>query len=421
MAAVYYLQKFYLRTSRQIRYLDLEAKSPLDTHILETLGGLTTIRAFGWEQSFQDKNIELLDLSQRPFYLLYCIQRWLNLVLDLFVGALAVVLVAMATLIPGATSAGAVGVALINILGFNQQLAQLISSWTSLETSLGTIARLKNLEKDTPTEPHPTHPKTFPDGWPGAGHLKIDSVIASYSPHTEPVLRNISIDIKPGEKIAICGRTGSGKSSLLLSIFRLLEIHSGIVTIDGIDITELAPNTIRSHLIAIPQAPVIFPGSVRFNMSVMCLNQPDNETIIRALKKVGLWVAISGHGNLEPEVTTSYNEILDVDLSSISLSEGQKQLFCLARAIVKRNESRILVLDEAMSSVDRQTEDLMVRVIDEEFSSHTVISVVHKLNTTMGFDRVAVLEAGKVAEIGTPAELLEKEQGIFRALWERSG
>ncbi|KAH8594448.1 putative ABC multidrug transporter [Bisporella sp. PMI_857] len=402
---VYCLQKFYLCTSRQLRHLDLEAKSPLYTHILETIGGLTTIRAYGWEYSFHDKNLELLDLSQRPFYLLYCIQRWLQLVLDLFVGALAVVLVAMTTLIPGTTNAGAIGVALINILSFNSNLANLISSWTSLETSLGAIARLKSLNEETAAESQPTQPKTLPDGWPSQGHVKLKNVVASYSTNPEPVLRGLSLEIKPGEKIAICGRTGSGKSSLLLAISRLIELNGGTIAIDHIETTELAPNTIRSHIITIPQQPVIFPGSIRFNMTATSLGQPSDEEIISALKKVELWDHISQNG-------------LDEDLSSTALSEGQKQLFCLARAVLRKRESKILVLDEAMSSVDKQTEELMVRVLKEEFAEHTAISVVHKLNTVMGFDRVVVLDAGRIAEIGEPAHFLKGKQGGFNVLHE---
>ena len=180
MIAVYFLQKFYLRTSRQLRYLDLEAKSPLFTHFTETLSGLATIRAFGWQDAFCEHNLRRLDFSQKPYYLLYCIQRWLNLVLDLFVAGIALVLVAFAVEMRSTTSSGAIGLAMINILGFNQSLSQLINSWTTLETSLGAIARLRNFVDETPSEDQEGESRTPPADWPSRGLVEIKDVTVSY-------------------------------------------------------------------------------------------------------------------------------------------------------------------------------------------------------------------------------------------------
>ena len=173
---VWVLQKYYLRTSRQMRFLDLEAKSPLYTHFTETLSGLDTIRAFGWQKHFSEANLELLDTSQKPYYLLYCIQRWLNLVLDLMVAAVAVILVAIATQDRSLTSRGAIGVALNNVLGFNQVLSYLINSWTSLETSLGAVSRLRAFEQQTPDENRPEEIHLPPVGWPQQGAIEFRNV-----------------------------------------------------------------------------------------------------------------------------------------------------------------------------------------------------------------------------------------------------
>jgi ATP-binding cassette subfamily C (CFTR/MRP) protein 1 len=178
--AVYILQAFYLRTSRQIRFLDLEAKSPLYTHFTETLSGLATIRAFGWQTAFQNKNLNYLDTSQRPHYLLYCIQRWLNLVLDLFVAGMALVLVAFATQFRSTTSSGAIGLAMINVLNFNLSLSRFITSWTTLETSLGAIARLKDFVHDTPSEGRVRECDVPPANWPERGDIDIRDVSVSY-------------------------------------------------------------------------------------------------------------------------------------------------------------------------------------------------------------------------------------------------
>jgi len=180
MAALYVLQKFYLRTSRQIRYLDLEAKSPLYTHFTETLSGLATIRAFGWKPAFMRISSVLLDNSQKPYYLLYCIQRWLNVVLDLFVAGMALILVAFALNFRSTTTGGAIGLAMLNIINFNTSLSQLINSWTNLETSLGAIARLRSFLAETPRESQEGERQVPPPGWPTGGAIEFRNITASY-------------------------------------------------------------------------------------------------------------------------------------------------------------------------------------------------------------------------------------------------
>lgn len=177
---LYLLQKFYLRTSRQLRYLDLEAKSPLYTHFTETLAGGVTIRAFGWEACFIEESHRRLDASQRPFYLLFCIQRWLNLVLDFAVAGIAVVLVSSALLVPEGSTKGAIALSMFTLITFGSQLAGLITVWTILETSLGAIARLKSFLADTPKEDKDQERQTVPDGWPTQGAIKFEGVVVSY-------------------------------------------------------------------------------------------------------------------------------------------------------------------------------------------------------------------------------------------------
>lgn len=207
IVAFYGLQKVYLLTSRQLRFLDLEARSPVYTHFLECLEGLSTIRAFGWANDAQMMEIDRLDKSQRPYYLLYCLQRWLSLVLDLMVAAVGIVVVALATRVPSQSSGAAIGIALNNILGFNQSLRLLVEGWTQLETSLGAIARLRNFELTTPPEDQPGERETPPAAWPDKGRIDFTDLTASYGPST-PALQNISMTIMPGQKVGVCGRTG---------------------------------------------------------------------------------------------------------------------------------------------------------------------------------------------------------------------
>lgn len=180
IAPMYFLQKFYLRTSRQLRHLDLESKSPLYTLFTETLSGVATIRAFGWQRSFQDENIRLLGQSQKPYYLLFCIQRWLNVVMDLFVTGIAVVLVSFAVEFKTTTSRGAIGLAMVTLIGFNTSLSRVISSWTSMETSLGAIARLRDFIRDTPQEDSVAHSLQPAASWPSTGAIQISGLNSTY-------------------------------------------------------------------------------------------------------------------------------------------------------------------------------------------------------------------------------------------------
>jgi len=289
----------------------------------------------------------------------------------------------------------------LNVISLSSFLIWMVKQWTSLETSIGAISRLKTFTTTTPNENLPGEYQPVPDTWPEKGAIEIRNLSASYSPSGLPVLKGVNISIKPGEKIGICGRTGSGKSSIIMTLFHLLEISpTSSVFIDDVDITKIPRQVLRGHLNAIPQDPFFLSDNIRFNASPSCLHT--DEQIISALQKVELWSLIEARGGLDAELTAEF------------FSHGQRQLFCLARAVLRK--SRIVVLDEVSSSVDVETDKLMQRVIREEFREATVVSVAHRLQTIVDFDRVAVMCDGKMAEIGEPRELLER-QSRFRDLW----
>jgi ATP-binding cassette subfamily C (CFTR/MRP) protein 1 len=203
---VYWIQKFYLRTSRQIRFLDLESKSPLYQQFTETIEGVATIRGFGTQQAFRDEFLIRLDESQKAYYIMLTIQRWLLLVLDGTVGGMTVVLVAFALLVPSSSSAGGLGVALTSVLSFNQSLQQLIMAWTQVETSLGSVARTKSFEETTPNE-NGGESGNLPDkSWP-SGRMEVKGLKVRYGEETV-ALTNLNLDIEPGQKLGICGRSG---------------------------------------------------------------------------------------------------------------------------------------------------------------------------------------------------------------------
>ncbi|KAK8017726.1 P-loop containing nucleoside triphosphate hydrolase [Apiospora rasikravindrae] len=396
-------------------------QTPCSGQFLETLGGLATIRAFGWQEDLILRADERLDASQKPFYLLYSIQRWLNLVLDLLVAVVAIVLVAIAVSLRSATSVGFTGVALFNIMTLSAALKSAISSWTLLETSIGAVARVKRFEESTPNENNAVEgegatpqqqqsppPPPPPDDWPTTGAIVFDRVTATYKDdnddvETKPAISDLSLVVNHGDKIGICGRSGSGKSSTLLALFHMIN-YQGSIAIDGVDVARLSRETLRERLTAIPQDTVFLAGSVRLNCDPR--GRASDEAIVEALREAQLWDAIEAKGGL------------DAELADSTLSKGQQQLFSLARALL--DHSKIVAMDEASSSLDPESEAHMMSVIREKFRDVTVLAIAHRLDTITDFDKVIVLDSGRVLEVGVPRDLLQQPSSVFRALYESS-
>lgn len=396
LVALYALQYFYLRTSRQMRHLDLEAKSPLYTQFIEMAAGVQHIRAFSWQNYILDQSFDLLDTSQKPYYYMFCIQRWLTLVLELCVMAVATVLVAVALNLPYASSEGAIGLSFLSLITFGSGMANLINAWTRLETSLGAISRLRSFLIQTPSETDPEVEGVLPSNWPQHGKIEIRHLSANYG-HGDRrlVLDDISLDIDACEKIGVVGRTGSGKSSLLLALLRLLD-QTGSIVIDGINISDVTCQQLRSRITVVCQDPVELPGSIRHNLdpsnlagSHSATESFDDAALREMLSKVGLWDNVSAKGGLDEE------------LSSIGFSQGQMQLFCLARAILHQRltDGKLVLVDEATSSVDDETDKRMQALMKEAFSGCTVITVAHRLDSIQGVDRTLVLEGGRMASL----------------------
>ncbi|KAL7917975.1 ABC transporter [Trichoderma austrokoningii] len=400
-ALLFLIQMFYLRTSRQLRFLDIEAKAPLFSHFIETLGGVTCIRAYGWSTEYMERSYHALDTSQKPYYLLWCIQRWLTLVLDLLAGGIAVMLVALATMMRNA-STGFLGVALFSVINFGALLQTTVTQWTQLETALGAISRIQTFVEDTKSENLDGQvEESLPDIWPSAGSIVFDNVSASYQASAKPVIDGFNLTIQPGEKIALCGRTGSGKSSLVSTLVRMLELDAGSITIDGHDISKVPREDVRKRLNTLPQEPFFLHGSVRENIDPLQLST--DERIIETLRLVQLWDMLDSCGGL------------DAPLSQDALSHGQRQLFCLARAIAR--PGNIVIIDEATSSVDSETGQLMERVLREELQGRTLIAVAHKLHTVLDFDRIVLMDKGKMIESGNPQDLLATPTSAFYKLY----
>lgn len=276
--AVYLVQKIYLATSRQLRFLDIEARALVNSSFLETVEGAPTIRAFNWQQYCISDNVRKLDLALRPEYMLMCIQRWLDMVLNLIVLGLAIGLISLTAALKGTTTAGQMGIALNVILQTNQYLLRLVKAWTKLETSLGAISRLRAFEQDVQPEDEVGKTQSPPPAWPARGAVEFANLSACYKPPAL-ALNDVSVAIAPGTKVGVVGRTGSGKSSLLLSLLRLVELEGkDTVFVDGVDV--------RARIIAIPQDPMlVMMDTVRQNLDIAGANVSDNE-MIRVLQCV---------------------------------------------------------------------------------------------------------------------------------------
>ncbi|GKZ25115.1 hypothetical protein AbraIFM66951_001571 [Aspergillus brasiliensis] len=408
---LYVVQKFYLRTSRQLRLLDLEAKSPLYTHFLDTLKGITTIRAFGFLPNEVEKNAHLVNSSQRPAYLLLMIQEWLNLVLNLVVMVIAVVLTILAVRLH--SNSAFAGASLVSLMSFGDNISAIVIFYTKLETSIGAIARLKAFKNTVQPEDADSEDIIPPEQWPQSGSVELKGVSASYgsNPVTENgyevtstlALRNIQLSIKAGSKVAICGRTGSGKSSLIALLLKLLDPlpeTAANATIDGIPLHRINRPTLRQRIIAVPQEAVFLPdgSTVQANLDPSSVSTPEECQAI--LTTVGLWKFVQERGGL------------NAGMSAGTFSGGQRQLLSLGRALLRRrirsqkgSNHGILLLDEVSSSVDHETERVMQDIIRTEFKHYTVIAVSHRLDMIMDFDQVVVMDTGEIVEIGNPAEL----------------
>ncbi|TQW04279.1 ABC multidrug transporter [Cordyceps javanica] len=403
LLAIYFIQKFYLRTSRQVRHLELEAQDPLHTYFTETATGLTHIRAFKCQQQNIQRGISLLEAAQKPFYVQLAIQQWLNMVLGLLSGILGISLVAMALFIDESSSSSSIGLAFIGLIWLSIALEHLMTAWTDLETSTGALARLSIFEEQTPQEVL-RKSESLPSHWPSTGRIELMNVTASHIPEDPgavPALRDISLSILPGQHISIVGRSGSGKSSLFSTLLGFVY-YEGRIKIDGVDIASISLNDLRSRLVTITQDQVQFDATIRTNLLPLTMNdvprksdgRSDEKTakqdmdLEQLLKSLHIWLPLTEKGGL------------DAMLEDVGYSKGQVQLLCIARAILKQREtgSRVVLVDEATSSVDLQTERIVNQVVRENFAGCTVLTIAHRPTSIDGADGSICLHHGRLVD-----------------------
>ncbi|XP_026281245.2 multidrug resistance-associated protein 1 isoform X2 [Frankliniella occidentalis] len=406
----YFVQRFYVATSRQLKRLESVSRSPIYSHFGESITGASSIRAYGVVDRFVNESEEKVDFNQVCFFPSIIANRWLAVRLEM-VGNFIIFFAALFAVISKDSSpdmAGLVGLSISYALQITQTLNWLVRMTSDVETNIVAVERIKEYG-ETPQEAAWENPNSVVDSnWPQEGKVDFKDYEVRYREGLDLVLKGINFTVKGGEKVGIVGRTGAGKSSLTLALFRIIEAAGGQILIDGVDISKLGLHALRSRLTIIPQDPVLFSGSMRLNLDPFGSFKDDD--IWRALEHAHLKSFVKGlAAGLEHEVTEGGE----------NLSVGQRQLICLARALLRK--TKVLVLDEATAAVDLETDDLIQRTIREEFKECTILTIAHRLNTIMDSDRVLVLDQGKVVEYESPDALLHKKTSIFYSMAKDAG
>ncbi|XP_061511303.1 ATP-binding cassette sub-family C member Sur isoform X2 [Anopheles gambiae] len=424
ICGIYYMvQKFYRASSRELQRIESMTYSPVLAHFSETIEGVTTIRAFGQEARFMEVLFKRMEANNVAQLALNCSNRWLGIALD-YLGAIIVFVAILTALItaslrPQSTSSSLIGLAVNYAMLVPIYLNWVVKLFAEMEMYGGAVERIQSfIECDVQrrrldgglrgrssrvvqdTGVVPFSYKTVPISWPLRGVIVYEGVSLRYENQKENIITNLNLTIPAGQRLGICGRTGSGKSSLALALFGALEITAGRILIDDVDIAGLHTDELRSRLSIIPQEVMLFGGSVRENLD------PRGH-----FSDLELWNCLE-LAQLK-NVVMSLPDGLDTQISDDKhyFSSGQRQLFCLARAILRG--SVCLVLDEATSSLDTETEKLVLQAAKKAFKGRTVITIAHRLHSLVDYERVLVLEQGRIVEDGCPRKLAGKPGSKF--------
>lgn len=424
---------YYLAGAREAKRLDSNAKSPVFEQFGSALTGLATIRAFDKTTTYIERQNTKIDRQAQTFYHLWLFNRWLGFRLNAFGAIFATITAALIVGIKG-IDASLAGFALSFALQYTDALTWALRQYANVELDMNATERIVEFSNVAIEKQDGNHP---PAAWPTEGKVEVKGLVVGYATDLPPVLKGLTFDVAKNERIGVVGRTGAGKSSLTLALFRFLEAREGSVHIDGINIADITLHDLRSRLAIIPQDPVLFSGTVRSNLDAF--NQHTDEELRDALQRVHLVSSppaspveptneqpsssssAEASGSVTPVHPTNRIITLSTKISEggLNLSQGQRQLLCLARAIVSR--PKVMVLDEATSAVDMETDTLIQRSIREEFGDATLIVIAHRLSTIADFDRILVMGEGRVKEYDRPMQLMEIEDGIFRGMVEESG
>ncbi|KAJ7186191.1 hypothetical protein C8R46DRAFT_1343242 [Mycena filopes] len=454
LGVVYYrLALGYLNTGRDLRRMESNSRSPIYSDFGELLEGIVTVRAFSAENRFLDNLHKRINTATKYWYIFWMTNRWLLLNFDCL-GGLAVFITTLFSIAFLDNDAGLAGLAMSSALTFTNAVYWACRNWTGLEVDLNSVERVVEYLKLPQEPPAIIESNRPPAYWPSSSKndalVRVEDLVVKYAPELPAVLQGISFTLKAGERIGLIGRTGSGKSTLAMSMLRFVDPASGRIVIDGIDISTIGINDLRSRLTFIPQDATLFSGTLRDNLDpfgdhddAACMDAlyrvhmiSDSPTGSRGPSSRGQSTAPSPSSSRPPSIngTASSSILTEVDpaarVTAVSLdtqvsaggtnfSQGQRQLIAMCRALLRR--SAVVVMDEATSSVDFETDAKIQKAIREEFTDSLLITVAHRLKTIIDYDRLVVLDHGRVVEFDTPFELIRREEGVFRGMCLKSG
>ncbi|KAG6581465.1 ABC transporter C family member 12, partial [Cucurbita argyrosperma subsp. sororia] len=409
----YAVYLYYQSTSREVKRLDSITRSPVYAQFGEVLNGLSTIRAYKAYDRMESINGRFVDNNTRFTLANISSNRWLTIRLETL-GGLIIWLTATFAVLQNAREenqgafASTMGLLLSYTLNITNLLSGVLKQASNAENSLNAVERV-GIYIDLPSEaPAIIEYNRPPSGWPSSGSIQFEDVALRYRPGLPPVLHGLSFSILPTDKLGIVGRTGAGKSSMLNALFRIVEIERGRITINGYDIAKVGLTDLRKSLTVIPQLPILFSGTVRFNLDPFCEHNDAD-----------LWEALERAHLKDVIMRSSFGLDTEVSEGGENFSVGQRQLISLARALLRR--SKIIVLDEATAAVDVNTDSLIQKTIREEFKSCTMLIIAHRLNTIIDCDRILVLDKGQVIEYDAPEKLLSNEGSAFYRMVQSTG
>ncbi|KAJ3390126.1 hypothetical protein HDU84_007951 [Entophlyctis sp. JEL0112] len=385
--ARFYVFSFYRPSYRELKRLNAIMQSPLVAHISETMSGMVIIRAHNAQDAFLSKSLQKLDQANLGTMLLTHAQLWFMLRLDL-IGAFVTLSLSLLAL-AGTMNASFIALALSSTISWSRDVNFLLSGFSETEASMVAVERLSFYERELPREAARQLPTDRRLGvWPTFGEIELKNVRVTYPnlPNT-PIIRDLSLKIKAGEKIGVVGRTGSGKSTLVDALFRMMELDSGEILIDGINIASVGLKKLRDSLQIIPQNPVLFQGTIRSNIDFE--NVFDDQKIWQALEVCGMKEYVTGLGDKLDSLVTE---------GGANFSMGQRQLLCLARSLL--HNAKVIVLDEATSSTDAIVDSQVQQMISTQLKEVTVISIAHRLSSIAHFDRFLEMKEGNIVELG---------------------
>ncbi|CAM1314611.1 ABCC2 (predicted) [Pycnogonum litorale] len=402
------IQRVYVLSSTQLKRLESVTRSPIFTHFSESLTGTVSIRAYGFQSQFIEEFHKKVDINQRCFYFAVLANRWCSVRLEFIANCVVLFTALFAVYNRGKIDAGSVGLTVSYAMSMTTQLLWIILKMSELEMYMVSVERILEYCKLTEEAPWSITKTRPPNDWPKDGVVEFHSYSVTYRSGLDLALANLNFHINAGEKIGICGRTGAGKSTLMLGLFRLLEASNGCISIDDVNISHIGLQDLRSKLTVVPQDPVLFAGNLRFNLDPF-LNFSDEQ----------VWEAL-GHAHLKHFVSTLDGGLMyEIAESGENLSVGQRQLICLARALLRK--TKIILLDEATAATDLQTDLLIQETVKKVFADCTVLTIAHRLTTIMDSTRVMVLDFGCIIEFDSPSNLLQNSNSLFYQMVKDDG